>query len=482
MIPELPSMSICRRPAGTSRSRTQFFFETDRVGFLNVHFLTNLFRNVYMYERKEEECFIWQIERSCTSPRLIYDERLGADSAVEDLNNQLILLRDPFRMYISDNDDTFKWDLLYELSPPRRIVRFDVFNKFVVLYVRDGVNAIVQVINEDGGRCEVAIPDDCYSIRVLPNPNVNCNTLKLKYSTFTTPTQIWEVNMKSMRTRVLAAERILFTDLKRFHTRRLTASSTDGLAISISLVEPKDRPYPRPCVIMAYGAYGVTCEPEFSVPILCLLEQGISFAIVHVRGGGEVFGRWSKNQAVEDLVRGIQELVSLGIVDSTMIFGWGSSAGGSLFAATAKRQPGLFTAIALVAPFSDVAGELMKPGTPSSEIQEWFDLETDSGRQQFTLYNPMDLASVGDTFPDLLLIGYELDDRAPVEQIVGYYDRVRNAVPAARIDLRIVPEAGHSGPSDPFEKTRVSAAILSFFICNLESRLSLAQKNLGLSS
>mmetsp|Transcript_11129 Transcript_11129/g.46472 ORF Transcript_11129/g.46472 Transcript_11129/m.46472 type:complete len:215 (+) Transcript_11129:1570-2214(+) len=195
MIPELPSMSICRRPAGTSRSRTQFFFETDRVGFLNVHFLTNLFRNVYMYERKEEECFIWQIERSCTSPRLIYDERLGADSAVEDLNNQLILLRDPFRMYISDNDDTFKWDLLYELSPPRRIVRFDVFNKFVVLYVRDGVNAIVQVINEDGGRCEVAIPDDCYSIRVLPNPNVNCNTLKLKYSTFTTPTQIWEVNM-----------------------------------------------------------------------------------------------------------------------------------------------------------------------------------------------------------------------------------------------------------------------------------------------
>ncbi|KAJ8905710.1 hypothetical protein NDN08_002215 [Rhodosorus marinus] len=471
-------VSVFRHSVGSEpNTDSRIFFTDDPETTVDVR-LSKTCWNVYMYERKEGECFIWQIERSCTSPRLIYDQRLGAESTVEDLNDQLILLRDCSRMYTTHNAHPFKWDLFYELSPPRRIVRFDIFNKFVVLYVRDGVNALVQVINEDGGLCEVAIPDDCYSIRVLPNPTVSCNTLKLKYSTFTTPTQIWEVNMRSMRTRVLAAERILFTDLKRLHTRRLTASSNDGLAISISLVEPKDRPCPRPCVIMAYGAYGVTCEPEFSVPVLCLLEQGVSFAIVHVRGGGEVVGRWSKNQAVEDLVHGIQELVSLGIVDETLIFGWGSSAGGSLFAAAAKREPRLFAAMALLAPFLDVAGELMKPGTPSSEIQEWFDLKTDSGRREFALYNPMDVASVRDAFPDLLLIGYELDDKAPVEQIVDYYDRIRAAVPRARIELRVVPEAGHSGPSDPFQKTRVTAAIIRFFIHYVERRLLLVQKNL----
>jgi len=94
----------------------------------------------------------------------------------------------------------------------------------------------------------------------------------------------------------------------------------------------------------------------------------------------------------------------------------------------------------------------------------------------------MDMTSVRDTFPDLLLIGYELDDKAPVEQIVDYYYRIRAAVPGARIELRVVSEAGHSGPSDPLQKTRVTAVIISFFIRNVERRLLLAQKKLTLDS
>jgi oligopeptidase B len=37
-----------------------------------------------------------------------------------------------------------------------------------------------------------------------------------------------------------------------------------------------------------YGAYEASMDPGFSIARLSLLDRGVTFAIVHARGGGEL--------------------------------------------------------------------------------------------------------------------------------------------------------------------------------------------------
>ena len=43
-----------------------------------------------------------------------------------------------------------------------------------------------------------------------------------------------------------------------------------------------------PCLLYGYGAYEASLDPEFWPDMLPLLDRGVTFAVAHVRGGGEL--------------------------------------------------------------------------------------------------------------------------------------------------------------------------------------------------
>ena len=68
----------------------------------------------------------------------------------------------------------------------------------------------------------------------------------------------------------------------------------DGARVPISFVSRKDSPRDgsSPLMLVGYGAYGIVASPVFSSNRLSLLDRGVSLAIAHVRGGGEMGKRW----------------------------------------------------------------------------------------------------------------------------------------------------------------------------------------------
>jgi oligopeptidase B len=46
------------------------------------------------------------------------------------------------------------------------------------------------------------------------------------------------------------------------------------------------------CVLTVYGAYGYRYPSTFSAPRFSLLDRGVTFAVAHVRGGGELGAKW----------------------------------------------------------------------------------------------------------------------------------------------------------------------------------------------
>ena len=70
----------------------------------------------------------------------------------------------------------------------------------------------------------------------------------------------------------------------------------DGESVPVSLVWKKDAVAKTNAMfITAYGAYEISSDPYFSVARLSMLDRGVLFAQVHVRGGGEMGRAWYEN-------------------------------------------------------------------------------------------------------------------------------------------------------------------------------------------
>ncbi|XNM49310.1 prolyl oligopeptidase family serine peptidase [Escherichia coli] len=50
------------------------------------------------------------------------------------------------------------------------------------------------------------------------------------------------------------------------------------------------------CLVYGYGSYGASIDADFSFSRSSLLNCGFVYAIVHVRGGGELGQQWYQDQ------------------------------------------------------------------------------------------------------------------------------------------------------------------------------------------
>ncbi len=90
-------------------------------------------------------------------------------------------------------------------------------------------------------------------------------------------------------------------------------SSSEGVAVPISVVIPNPSPKYSPVYLRVYGAYGLSVGTSLARRDLYLLNHGITVAFVHVRGGGELGPAWhaagrgaNRSNSVIDLERAIQ--------------------------------------------------------------------------------------------------------------------------------------------------------------------------------
>ena len=98
----------------------------------------------------------------------------------------------------------------------------------------------------------------------------------------------------------------------------------------------------------AYGSYGNTIDPTFSISRLSLLDRGFVFAISHVRGS-EYLGRsWyedgkllNKINTFNDYIDCTKHLIKENYSSPTHMYAYGGSAGGLLVGAVMNMAPEL---------------------------------------------------------------------------------------------------------------------------------------------
>lgn len=166
------------------------------------------------------------------------------------------------------------------------------------------------------------------------------------------------------------------------YCQKLMWCENNGVKIPVTLVWKKsfygdNLPQNAPILQYAYGSYGHSLKPSFSISRLSLLDRGIVYVIAHVRGGQECGKGWyldgklqNKRNTFDDFIAVTNYLITQSIANKHKIVANGGSAGGLLMGVLVNQAPDLYAGIEADVPFVDNLTTILKPELPLT-ITEW---------------------------------------------------------------------------------------------------------------
>jgi oligopeptidase B len=381
----------------------------------------------------------------------------------------------------SDSHDPADLEVVLPHRPDVMLESFDAFAGHTVVSERSRADGLerIRLLFRDGTEKVVAQREAVYSLAGEPNPEWETASYRFGYTSLVTPLSSIELDVASMTPRTVWTQPVLGGyDPTRYQTERLWATAADGTRVPLSVVAPRDQSHDgsAACLLYGYGAYELSIDASFSSARLNLLERGMTFAVAHVRGGGELGRAWyeagrmaHKSNTFGDFLAAATHLVESGWTRPDRLVARGASAGGLLMGAVANLRPDLWKAIVAEVPFVDVVTTMSDTTLPLTvtEWEEWGDPVHDpEAYKRMLSYSPYD--NVTDAPYPALFVTAGLNDPR-----VGYWEPAKwvaklRSVGAGGADrpvlLRTELGSGHQGSTGRYDAWRDEARIQAFIL------------------
>ena len=417
-------------------------------------------------------------------PAVIAPRRQGVEYSVEHHGHRFLILHndgaEDFALAYTSADAPGDWVPMIEHSPGTRLEAVDAFANHIVVSLRTGGLTGIRVLPTDGTESyDIDFPEPLYSVGLDSNPEYQTNTIRLHYTSLTTPDSVYDYDLVT-REMVLRRRKPVLGgfDPAGYEQHRDWALADDGTRVPISLVcrvgTPRDGS--APCVLYGYGSYEASMDPWFSIPRLSLLDRGVIFAVAHVRGGGELGRRWyengkllSKKNTFTDFVAVARHLVKAGWTSAERLVARGGSAGGLLMGAVANLAPDAFAGIVAQVPFVDPLNSILDPSLPLTvtEWEEWGNpLDDPEVYAYMKSYSPYEnVAPV--RYPAILAVTSLNDTRVLYHEPAKWIARLRAVAPDGDYLLKTEMGAGHGGPSGRYDSWKEEAFITAWILDRL---------------
>ncbi|MCU0236050.1 MAG: S9 family peptidase [Acidobacteria bacterium] len=403
--------------------------------------------------------------------------------SIDHLNGRFFVLTNDravnFRLMEAAEDRTHRehWRELIGHRADVLLEDFELFNGFLVLSERRSGLTQVRVLPwGDAEGYAIDFPEQAFMAYPAFTAEPATELMRFSYTSLTTPSSLFEFNMKTRERRLLKRQEVLGGYRPEdYATERLMAPAYDGTPVPVSLVYRKGTPKgaATPLLLYGYGSYGASTDPAFSPVRLSLLDRGFIFAIAHVRGGQEMGRAWyddgklfKKMNTFTDFISCAEYLVRRGYTSPAKLFASGGSAGGLLMGAVANLRPDLFRGIVAAVPFVDVVTTMLDPSIPltTSEYDEWGDPNQAACYDYMLSYSPYDNVRAKD-YPALLVTTGLHDSQVQYFEPAKWVARLR----ALKTDdnvllLRTNMEAGHGGASGRFRRLQEVAFEYAFLL------------------
>ena len=277
---------------------------------------------------------------------------------------------------------------------------FSIDEKLILEIREDGLPEIdiLDISNKQRSRLEYA--DNAYNVSLNSNNESDQNGFYLNYSSLTSPSSIYFYDFLTNSKEIRWEKNISLYEKNDFIDDRFFIEARDGVRVPVMTLRHKDTDQENaPILFYGYGSYGISLDARFRETLVPLLNRGFIFAVINIRGGGEMGKYWYENgrmfnkmNTFYDFNDGVKEVLKKGIGNPKNVFAQGGSAGGLLMGAIINLEPELYKGILSGVPFVDVLTTMSDPSIPLTtfEYGEWGNPENEDEYFYMKQYSPYD--------------------------------------------------------------------------------------------
>ena len=332
-----------------------------------------------------------------------------------------------------------------------RTEKSDAIPKLYVRNLKNNTEEEIKVSNEVIGVPGVS----------LMQRDTNTSKIRVGWESMSTPARVYEYDIITKEKKLVKETEIPSGhDPQKYIVERIKAKSHDGRMIPISLIRLKNSKQDGKSKVLlyAYGAYKHSISPSFSASRFCLVDRGITFAIAHIRGGGDLGDVWHqegkkklKKNTFLDYVACANHLVNQKYTYKGGICFYGGSAGGLTGSAVANLSPDLFFSMLLLVPFVDIMTTMLNeklPLTPG-EWEMWGNpIKNKEDFKYILSYAPYNNLQKKD-YPSMFITTSIFDNRVLYSEPVKYFAKLRDLKTDNNTQLLKckMDAAGHGGMS-----------------------------------
>lgn len=472
---------VYRHRVGTQLTQDQLVYQENDGGFyLSLsRSASNRYLLITLSASTSSEVRLLDADQADTPPILFTARQPNVEYYLDHFNDTFYLRSNHenanFGLY-QTNAIGHSWQPLVTPQPNIMIEGFTLFKEWLVVAERsDGLSQIRKINWKSHAEDTLPFDDTSYMAWLGYNPEPQSDRLRYGYSSMTTPTSTYEWDLSSGKRTLLKRQEVKNTQPQDYHSERIWITARDGVKVPVSLVYNKKmfKDKQSPLLVYGYGAYGMSMDPAFSANRLSLLDRSFVFAMIHVRGGGELGQQWyeqgklaNKPNSFNDFIDATRGLVEHGFGQPGRLYAMGSSAGGLLVGAVMNQQPELFNAIVAQVPFVDVVTTMLDDTLPLTlgEYDEWGNPHRLADYQQMKAYSPYDNIKPM-RYPNLLVTTGLNDSQVQYWEPAKWIAKLReNQLGTGKLLLLTDMQAGHGGKSGRLKRVENTALEYNFIL------------------
>jgi oligopeptidase B len=370
-----------------------------------------------------------------------------------------------------------------EIVPHRddvMVTKVDVFAGHYVVSEREAGLPRLRVTDlASGASHTVAFDEPAYALSSGVNAEFDSRVYRFYYESFVTPESVYDYDVKTRERRLLKRTEVLGGyDPANYREERIFATASDGVKIPISILTRKGfvRDGKSPLYLYAYGSYGSPMYATFDSNNFSLVDRGVSYAIAHIRGGGEMGKKWhddgrmmKKKNTFTDFIAAAEHLVAEKYTSKDRLAIEGGSAGGLLMGVVTNMRPDLFKVVVSRVPFVDVINTMLDDDLPLtfSEFEEWGNPKDKAQYVYMKSYCPYTNIE-SKAYPAVLVKTSFNDSQVMYWEPAKYVARLRaKKTDSNPLVFKINMAGGHGGSSGRYDKLREEAFNTAFVLTQL---------------
>ena len=360
-------------------------------------------------------------------------------------------------------------DVVYEPSGTSALSAWTWTRNHLVLTVHEHVRDRIEVCSPTDGwsRAPLTGAPDVWSVAVAPVDADERDDLLVVANDFVTPPTLYLADIPTATAEVLRTTPARF-DASDVSIEQRFATSADGTRVPYFFVSRRgDGTAPKPLLLNAYGGFEVSNTAVYSGMVgRGWLEQGGTYVLANIRGGGEYGPSWhqaglreNRHRVYEDHEAVARDLIDRGDTTPAQLGIMGGSNGGLLVGNMYVRCPELYGAVVCQVPLLDMkryshllagASWMAEYGDPDVE-EDWAFIQT---------FSPYHLVKVDVPYPPMLLTTSTRDDRVHP----GHARKMAALLEKHGHDVTYWEniEGGHGGAADATQQATMWALTYTF--------------------